>query len=44
MFLPLTLNKGDHMTKTAGIMVISLFAFGLCVAPFAIAARLNTIR
>ncbi len=26
------------MTKTAGIMVVSLFALGLCVAPFAIAA------
>ena len=26
------------MTKTASIMVVSLFALGLCVAPFAIAA------
>ena len=30
--------KEMHMTKTAGIMVVSLFALGLCVAPFAIAA------
>lgn len=27
-----------HMTKTAGIMVVSLFVLGLYVAPFAIAA------
>lgn len=26
------------MTKTAGIVVVSLFVSGLCVAPFAIAA------
>ena len=26
------------MTKAAGIMVVSLFALGLCVAPFAVAA------
>ena len=26
------------MTKTAGIVVVSLFVLGLCVAPFAIAA------
>ena len=26
------------MTKTAGIMVISLFMSGLCIAPFALAA------
>lgn len=30
--------KEMHMTKTAGIMVVSLFALGLCVAPFAVAA------
>jgi psiF repeat len=30
--------KEMHMTKTAGIMVVSLFALGLCVAPFAMAA------
>jgi hypothetical protein len=30
--------KEIHMTKTAGIMVVSLFALGLCVAPFAVAA------
>jgi hypothetical protein len=30
--------KEMHMTKTAGIMVVSLFALGLCVAPIAIAA------
>jgi hypothetical protein len=27
-----------HMTKTAGIVAISLFVSGLCSAPFAIAA------
>ena len=26
------------MTKTAGIMAVSFFALGLCVAPFAMAA------
>ncbi len=26
------------MTKTAGIVVVSLFVLGLCVAPFAIGA------
>ena len=30
--------KEIHMTKAAGIMVVSLFALGLCVAPFAVAA------
>ena len=30
--------KEMHMTKTAGIMVVSLFVLGLCVAPFALAA------
>lgn len=30
--------KEMHMTKTASIMVVSLFALGLCIAPFAIAA------
>ena len=27
-----------HMTKTAGILVVSLFVSGLCIAPFAMAA------
>jgi len=27
-----------HMTKAAGIVVVSLFVSGLCIAPFAIAA------
>jgi hypothetical protein len=27
-----------HMTKTAGIVVVSLFVSGLCIAPFAMAA------
>ena len=27
-----------HMTKTAGIAVLSLFVSGLCITPFAIAA------
>ncbi len=36
--IPLLSPKEMHMTKTAGIMVVSLFALGLCVAPFAIAA------
>jgi hypothetical protein len=31
-------SKEMHMTKTAGIMVVSLFGLGLFVAPFAIAA------
>ena len=26
------------MTKTASLAVVSLFAFGLCIAPFAVAA------
>ena len=30
--------KEMHMTKTAGIVTVSLFVLGLCVAPFAIAA------
>lgn len=38
ILFPLLSSKEIHMTKTAGIMVISLFALGLCVAPFAIAA------
>ena len=31
-------SKEMHMTKTAGIVTVSLFVLGLCVAPFAIAA------
>jgi psiF repeat len=27
-----------HMTKTTGIVAVSLFVFGLCIAPFASAA------
>jgi NhaP-type Na+/H+ or K+/H+ antiporter len=38
ILLPLLLSKEIHMTKTAGIIVISLFVSGLCVPPFAIAA------
>ena len=34
----LTFTKGDDMMKTAGIVVVSLFVSGLCIAPFAIAA------
>jgi hypothetical protein len=34
---PLT-PKEMHMKKTASIVVISLFASGLCIAPFAVAA------
>jgi hypothetical protein len=30
--------KEMHMTKAAGIVVVSLFVSGLCIAPFAIAA------
>jgi hypothetical protein len=36
--------KEMHMTKTAGTMVVSLFALGLCVAPFAIAAPAQQTR
>ena len=35
---PLLSPKEMHMTKIAGIVVVSLFVLGLCVAPFAIAA------
>jgi hypothetical protein len=38
ILFPSLSSKEIHMTKTAGIMVVSLFAIGLCVAPFAIAA------
>jgi hypothetical protein len=38
ILFPLLSSKEIHMTKTAGIMVVSLFALGLCVAPFAMAA------
>jgi hypothetical protein len=31
-------SKEMHMTKTAGIVTVSLFVLGLCVAPFAVAA------
>ena len=31
-------SKEMHMTKTVGIVTVSLFVLGLCVAPFAIAA------
>jgi hypothetical protein len=31
-------SKEMHMTKTAGIVTVSLFVLGLCVTPFAIAA------
>ena len=34
---PLT-PKEMHMTKTASIVVVSLFVFGLCITPFAMAA------
>ena len=34
---PLT-PKEMHMTKTASIVVVSLFVSGLCIAPFAMAA------
>ena len=30
--------KEMHMTKTAGIVVVSFFVSGLCIAPFAMAA------
>ena len=30
--------KEMHMTKTAGILAVSLFVSGLCIAPFAMAA------
>ena len=37
--LSLTFTKGDAYDEApTGIMVVSLFALGLCVAPFAIAA------
>jgi len=36
-FSPLS-QKEMYMTKTAGIIVVSFFVSGLCVAPFAIAA------
>lgn len=32
------LTKEMRMTKTAGILMVSLFVSGLCVAPFAMAA------
>ena len=37
LFPPLS-SKEMHMTKTVGIVTVSLFVLGLCVAPFAIAA------
>jgi hypothetical protein len=37
-FSPLFLPKEMRMTKTACIMVVSLFVSGPCIAPFAIAA------
>ena len=37
-FYPPLSPKEMHMTKTAGIVVVSLFVLGLCAAPFAIAA------
>src|SRR4029077_5482045 len=37
-FSPLFLPKEIRMTQTACIMVVSLFASGLCIAPLAIAA------
>ena len=37
-FPPSLLQKEMCMTKTAGMMMISLFATGLCIAPLAIAA------
>ena len=36
--LPPLSPKEMHMTKTAGIVVVSLFVSGLCIAPFAMAA------
>lgn len=36
-FYPSLSPKEMHMTKTAGIMAVSFFALGLCVAPFAMA-------
>ncbi len=38
ILFPSLSSKEMYMTKTAGIMVVSLFALGLCVAPFAVAA------
>ena len=37
-FHPHLSPKETHMTKTASIVVVSLFVSGLCIAPFAIAA------
>jgi hypothetical protein len=37
-FYPSLSSKEMHMTKTVGIVVVSLFVLGLCVSPFAIAA------
>lgn len=36
--IPPLLPKEMHMTKTASIVVVSLFVSGLCTAPFAMAA------
>jgi hypothetical protein len=37
-FYPSLSPKEMRMTKTVGIVVVSLFVLGLCVSPFAIAA------
>ena len=37
-FYPPLSPKELHMTKTASIVVVSLFVSGLCIAPFAMAA------
>ena len=37
-FYPPLSPKEMHMMKTAGVVVVSLFVSGLCLAPFAMAA------